>query len=83
MTDCIFCKIARGEIASSKVYEDDEILLSRQSIRRRRCIHGDTEEAHRFVADAGAADAPLLGRMLAMTGRSRANRDRPMVSARS
>lgn len=24
--DCIFCKIANGEIPSSKVYEDDEIL---------------------------------------------------------
>ena len=23
MTDCIFCKIARGEIPSTKVYEDD------------------------------------------------------------
>lgn len=26
MTDCIFCKIAKGEIPSSKVYEDDRIL---------------------------------------------------------
>lgn len=24
--DCIFCKIIRGEIPSSKVYEDEEIL---------------------------------------------------------
>jgi histidine triad (HIT) family protein len=24
--DCIFCRIARGEIPSRKVYEDDEIL---------------------------------------------------------
>ena len=24
--DCIFCKIANGEIPSSKVYEDDLIL---------------------------------------------------------
>lgn len=24
--DCIFCKIARGEIPSGKVYEDDEVL---------------------------------------------------------
>lgn len=24
--DCIFCKIARGEISSQKVYEDDEIV---------------------------------------------------------
>ena len=26
MDDCIFCKIAKGEIPSDKVYEDDEVL---------------------------------------------------------
>ena len=26
MEDCIFCKIIKGEIPTSKVYEDDEIL---------------------------------------------------------
>ena len=26
MSDCIFCKIAAGEIPSNKVYEDDRIL---------------------------------------------------------
>ncbi|MBP5749248.1 MAG: histidine triad nucleotide-binding protein [Firmicutes bacterium] len=26
MSDCLFCKIVDGEIPSSKVYEDDEIL---------------------------------------------------------
>ena len=26
MNDCIFCKIIKGEIPSSKVYEDEEIL---------------------------------------------------------
>ena len=25
MTDCLFCKIARGEIPSKKVYEDEEV----------------------------------------------------------
>lgn len=24
--DCIFCKIVRGEIPSTKVYEDDDVL---------------------------------------------------------
>lgn len=27
--DCLFCKIAAGEIPSTKVYEDDEILAFR------------------------------------------------------
>jgi histidine triad (HIT) family protein len=26
MSDCIFCRIARGEIPAKKVYEDDEIF---------------------------------------------------------
>jgi histidine triad (HIT) family protein len=26
MTDCIFCKIARGEIPSKKIYEDEDIF---------------------------------------------------------
>jgi len=26
MSDCLFCKIARGEIPSRKVYEDEEIF---------------------------------------------------------
>lgn len=26
MTDCIFCKIVAGDIPSSKVYEDDQVL---------------------------------------------------------
>jgi histidine triad (HIT) family protein len=26
MTDCLFCKIARGEIPSQKVYEDDTVF---------------------------------------------------------
>lgn len=29
MDDCIFCKIARGEIPSSKVYEDEHVLAFR------------------------------------------------------
>ena len=26
MTDCIFCKIANGEISSQKVYEDENVI---------------------------------------------------------
>ena len=29
MSDCLFCKIAAGEIPSNKVYEDEEILAFR------------------------------------------------------
>ena len=27
MNDCIFCKIAKGEIPSKKVYEDDKVFV--------------------------------------------------------
>lgn len=27
MADCLFCKIAAGEIPSNKVYEDDKVLV--------------------------------------------------------
>lgn len=27
MNDCIFCKIIKGEIPTTKLYEDDEILI--------------------------------------------------------
>ena len=29
MDNCLFCKIVRGEIPSSKVYEDDTVLAFR------------------------------------------------------
>ena len=29
MENCLFCKIAAGEIPSTKVYEDDEVLAFR------------------------------------------------------
>ena len=29
MADCIFCKIASGEIPSGKVYEDESVLAFR------------------------------------------------------
>ena len=31
MSDCLFCKIAAGEIPSSKVYEDEK-CLDRKSV---------------------------------------------------
>lgn len=70
MTDCIFCKIARGEIPSRKVYEDDEILAF-HDINPQAAVHFMVIPKKHIdsLADAGAADAPLLGRMLAMTGR--------------
>ena len=38
MSDCIFCKIVKGEIPCTKVYEDDNIWLLMTFIRWRRCM---------------------------------------------
>lgn len=38
MSDCIFCKIANGEIPSNKVYEDEPFWLLTIWTRRHRCM---------------------------------------------
>ena len=70
MTDCIFCRIGRGEIPSSKVYEDDEILAF-HDINPQSAVHFMLIPKKHIgsLEDAGADDVPLLGRMLAMTAR--------------
>lgn len=67
---CIFCKIAAGEIPSKKVYEDDEILAF-HDIHPAAPVHFliIPKDHLPSLADAGDADAPVLGRMLAMAGR--------------
>lgn len=34
MSECIFCKIVKGEIPCSKVYEDDDVLAFDDKIGR-------------------------------------------------
>ena len=38
MENCIFCKIANGEIPSNKVYEDDQVLAFTTWTPRRRSM---------------------------------------------
>ena len=38
LDDCLFCRIARGEIPSNKIYEDDEVLAFRD-INPRAPVH--------------------------------------------
>ncbi|MBK6335318.1 MAG: histidine triad nucleotide-binding protein [Betaproteobacteria bacterium] len=70
MQDCIFCKIVRGEIPSKKAYEDDEVLAF-HDIQPAAPVHLLVVPKRHIasLADAGEADAPLLGRMMALTGR--------------
>jgi histidine triad (HIT) family protein len=69
MSDCIFCKIARGEIPSKKVYEDEEIFAF-HDINPVAPVHfmiipkdhipslDETESRHQ----------PILGRLFAKAG---------------
>lgn len=68
--DCLFCKIAAGEIPSSKVYEDDDFVAFKD-------IH-PAADTHVLViprkhlptlSNCTESDAPLLGKMMVLVAR--------------
>lgn len=65
MSDCIFCKIARGEIPGKKVYEDDEIFAF-HDIHPVAPVHFMLiPKLHiASLTEADASHTALLGRML-------------------
>ncbi len=65
--DCVFCKIALGQIPSRKVYEDDEILAF-HDIHPWAPVHFlMVPKAHvESLAQAGPEHAALLGRMMVL-----------------
>jgi histidine triad (HIT) family protein len=68
--DCIFCKIARGEIPSRKVYEDDEILAFHDINPLAPTHFMLIPKKHiASLAEAKDEDAGVLGRMMTLTGR--------------
>ncbi|MDR3056385.1 MAG: histidine triad nucleotide-binding protein [Zoogloeaceae bacterium] len=68
MTDCIFCKIAKGEIPSQKAYED-ELVYAFHDIRPLRPTHilVIPKKHIASLAEAGTVDEAILGRMLAVS----------------
>lgn len=68
MTDCIFCKIAQGEIPSKKAYED-ELAYAFHDIHPLRPTHilVIPKKHIASLAEAGAEDEAILGRMLAIS----------------
>jgi histidine triad (HIT) family protein len=70
MENCIFCRIARGELPSRKAYEDDE-MLAFHDINPAAPVHVlIIPKAHvDSLADATDAHVPILGRMLALAPR--------------
>jgi len=70
MSDCIFCKIARGEIPCRKVYEDGEVLAF-HDINPVAPVHFMLVPKLHLASLAEAEDvhAALLGKMLVLTSR--------------
>lgn len=67
---CLFCKIADGEIPSTRVYEDDEFIAFRD-IRPAAETHVLVIPRQHIptLADCAENDAPLLGRMVVLVAR--------------
>ena len=65
--NCLFCKLVDGKIPSRKVYEDDDILVF-HDIAPWAPVHLLLIPKRHLTSmvDVTEADAPLLGRMMAM-----------------
>jgi len=65
MTDCLFCKITRGEIPCRKVYEDEEVLAF-HDINPVAPVHFMLVPKMHLdsLAEAGDHHEELLGKML-------------------
>lgn len=65
MSECVFCKIVRGELPSRKVYEDEEVLAF-HDIHPVAPVHLLLiPKAHvASLADCGPGHQALLGRLL-------------------
>jgi len=69
MSDCIFCKIVRGEIPCKKVYEDDDILAF-HDIAPIAPVHFMVIPKQHVASlnDVDTAHAPMLGKLFAKVG---------------
>lgn len=67
MSDCLFCRIVRGELPAKKVYEDDDVLAF-HDIHPAAPVHFMLiPKQHRdSLAHCAVDDGPLLGKMLVL-----------------
>lgn len=65
MTDCIFCRMATGEVPVPKLYEDDSLFVI-NDIRPKAKVHllVIAKKHIESLKTVEAADAPLLGHMM-------------------
>ena len=65
MNDCLFCKIAAGDIPSEMVYQDDEVVAFKD-IRPQAPVHILIIPRKHIakVAEMEAGDQPLMGKLI-------------------
>lgn len=68
MADCLFCRIAAGEVPSTRVHEDDRVVAIRDIAPRAPTHILIMPRQHiASAADLTEEDGPLLGRMFAVS----------------
>ena len=66
-TDCLFCRIAAGEIPSTQLHADDEVIAIRDIAPRAPTHVLLIPRRHiASAADLTEADGPLLGRLFSV-----------------
>lgn len=70
MTDCIFCKIASGDIPAKAIYEDDD-LIAFHDINPVAPIHFLVIPKRHIpsMADVQVEDAAVLGKLMTQVGK--------------
>ena len=70
MCDCLFCKIAAGEIPSKKAYEDD-LVYAFYDINPQAPVHVliIPKKHIKNVSDIKPEDAPIVARMFEVVGK--------------
>ena len=65
MNNCIFCRIAKGEVPSKKLYEDDEILAF-HDLNPQAPVHFLVIPKKHFsnIMEMDASDTELMGKLL-------------------
>jgi histidine triad (HIT) family protein len=69
MSDCIFCRIAAGEIPSETVYQDEHLVAFRDLAPKAPVHILIIPKAHlASLGEAGGEHGPILGRILLAAG---------------
>ncbi len=69
MIDCIFCRIARGEIPCRKIYEDEDVLAF-HDLHPQRPVHFLIIPKRHISSlyEAETSDMAVLGKLLSLAG---------------